>query len=257
MTTENPAEIVPRLVPSPEKTDSLIQAQFDDAQASGLPTSKMLSVMTQFAQQCVKTGQMPKTIDTVEKAIMVFQAGREIGVPPMQALNSYYFVNNKLTMYGPTVIQRIRLWAKIEHGICSDIEANVTITRKDDGTSLSARVTMADLAARGITGGKDTFKKHGRTMLIYKAVGEIVRHIVPEATGSAAVEGDWGDNAEEEKNMAPIRDTSTRLKDAMADKKALTMGGLTIQPTHENETENNEGSQAQDEHKEPANGNKA
>lgn len=72
---------------------------------------------------------------------------------------------------------------------------------------MSSTVTMKELNERGITGGKDTFKKHARTMLIYKAVGEIVRHIVPEAVGSMAVEGDYGPTAsyevdEEKKSRA-------------------------------------------------------
>lgn len=166
-----------------------------------MPTAKMLQVMASFADYCVQTQQLPKTLDSKAKVMIAFQAGRELGIAPMKSLYSFYFVNNKLTMYGPTVIERIRMWARIEYGECTDKEASVTITRKDDGTSLSSRVTLADLEARGLTGGKDTFKKHARTMLIYKAVGEIVRHIVPEAVGAMAVEGDWGPSAFDEQQL--------------------------------------------------------
>lgn len=182
---------------SQETADELALAQYDAISRAGFPTEKTLQVMASFASYCVQTQQMPKTIDTAAKAIITFQAGRELGIPPMKALYSFYFVNNKLTMYGPTVIERIRGWAKIEYGECTDKTATVTITRKDDGTSLSSTVTMDDLKARGLA-GKDTFQKHGRTMLIYKAVGEIVRHIVPEAVGAMAVEGDYGPAAEYE-----------------------------------------------------------
>lgn len=183
---------------SQETADELALAQYEAISRAGFPTEKTLQVMAKFAEYCVQTSQMPKTIDTAAKAIITFQAGRELGIPPMKSLYSFYFVNNKLTMYGPTVVERIRQWAKIEYGDCTAEEANVTITRKDDGTSLSSKVTLADLKARGITGEKDTYKKHARTMLIYKAVGEIVRHIVPEAVGAMAVEGDYGPAAEYE-----------------------------------------------------------
>lgn len=183
---------------STEVADQMAIQQLEAAERAMMPTEKMLAVMARFADYCVRTRQLPQTIDTAEKAIMVFQAGRELGIAPMKSLYSFYFVNNKLTMYGSTVIERIRMWGKIEYGECNDKTATVTITRKDDGTSLSSTVTMEDLKDRGLA-GKDTFKKHGRTMLLYKAVGEIVRHIVPEAVGSMAVEGDWGSNANEEK----------------------------------------------------------
>lgn len=211
----NPASTTGPIIPAPvpkqtisqETADELALAQYESISRAGFPTEKTLAVMAKFADYCVQTQQMPKTIDTMAKAVITFQAGRELGIPPMKSLYSFYFVNNKLTMYGPTVIERIRNWAKIEYGKCDQNEASVTITRKDDGTSLSSTVTMKELNERGITGGKDTFKKHARTMLIYKAVGEIVRHIVPEAVGSMAVEGDYGPTAsyevdEEKKSRA-------------------------------------------------------
>ena len=228
--------------PSQEVTDTMVMAQYEEAAKSGLPTDKIISAMHKFAQHCVASGQLPKTIDTAEKAIMTFQMGRELGIPPMKSLYSFYFVNNKLTMYGPTVIERIRLWAKIEYGICNNETATVTITRKDDGTSLSSTVTMKELDERGLTstaqGKKDTFKKHPGTMLIYKAVGAIVRHIVPEAVGSAAVEGDYGDNADEEKDMTFTRPLSARFAEVREDGSSISMGSL-MQPNHE--AQNKEG----------------
>lgn len=205
-------EVQPRPVPSQHITDELVLAQYEEANKAGFPTDKVLSVMSKFADYCVTTQQMPKTVDTTAKAIMVFQMGRELGIPPMQSLYSFYFVNNKLTMYGAKVIERIRRWATIEYGECNDKEANITITRKDDGTKLSTKVTMEELQARGATGGKDTFKKHPKTMLIYKAVGEIVRHIVPEAVGASAVEGDYGDDSEMEKEMQ-LNNFNNRLRE--------------------------------------------
>lgn len=187
---------------STETADELAMAQYEAASRAMLPTEKMLGVMAKFAQHCVDTGQLPSTINSTAKVIMVFQAGRELGIPPIKSIQSMYFVNNKLTMYGATVMERIRHWARIEYGECDTETATVTIIRKDDGTKLSSTVTMADLKERGIVGNKDTYKKHPRTMLIYKAVGEIVRHIVPEAIGALAIEGDFPEveSNQEEKN---------------------------------------------------------
>lgn len=206
----------PRQLLSQHVADEMAMEQLEEAKRAGLPTEKMLGVMARFAQYCVQTDQMPKTINTTAKAIMVFQAGRELGIPPIKALNSFYFVNNKLSMYGPTVVERIRHWARIEYGECNDKTATVTITRKDDGTSLSSTVTMADLDARGLTktttGKKDTFLKHARTMLIYKAVGEIVRHIVPEAVGAFSVEGDYAADADSEISLSKGNGTERKGK---------------------------------------------
>lgn len=181
--------VVPPPNPLSQQTqDRLAMEQYQDASSAMLPTSKMLQVMQSFAQHCVQTGQMPKTIDSAAKAIMVFQAGRELGIPPIKSINSFYFVNNRLTMFGAVVIERIRMWAKIQYDISSDTEAKITITRKDDGTHLTSHVTKKELQDR--KQWKDVHNAHPETMLLYKAVGRIVRHIVPEAVGAMAVEGD-------------------------------------------------------------------
>lgn len=174
---------------SQDAADELALSQYESVSKSGFPTDKILATMSTFAKHCVETGQMPSTINTVAKAIMVFQAGRELNIPPVEALNSFYFVNNKLSLYGATVIRRIRSVASIEYGKCTDTEAAVTIIRKDDGTELSAKVTKTELEKRGQW--KGTMTAHPETMLIYKAVGRIVRHIAPEAVGSMGVEGDY------------------------------------------------------------------
>lgn len=202
---------------SQETYDMLALEQVEESKRAGLPSQTMLGSMERFASHCVNTGQMPATIDTAAKAIMVFQAGRELGIPPIKALNSFYFVNNHLSLYGATVMERIRNWAIIEYGVCDDKEANVTITRKDDGTKLSSKVTLDDLKARGIADGKygtkDTYKKHARTMLIYRAVGEIVRHIVPEAVGALSVEGDFDEEEQKDKKQRSGKTVTTAWYD--------------------------------------------
>ena len=194
---------------SQEVKDQLVMRNIQEIDRAGFPSNGVLQTMVAFADTCVRTGQMPKTIDTVHKAVMVFQAGREFGIPPIESINSFYFVNNKLSLYGAVVMRRIREVAKckIEYGTCDDTTATVTITRQD-GTSLSSTVTMAGLDKKGLTsskfGKKDTFVKHPRTMLIYKAIGEIVRHIAPEALGSLSMETDYQDEPEVPKRKGSI-----------------------------------------------------
>lgn len=216
---------------SQEVKDQLVMRNTQEIDRAGFPSNGVLQTMVAFADTCVKTGQMPKTIDTVHKAVMVFQAGREFGIPPIESLNSFYFVNNKLSLYGAVVMRRIREVAKckIEYGKCDDTTATVTITRSDDGTSLSATVTMAELDTKGVTssqyGKKDTFKKHPRTMLIYKAIGEIVRHIAPEALGSLSMETDYQDEPEapKRKGSIDISEKTEALPEAKKETPAVTV----------------------------------
>ena len=53
-----------------------------------------------FADQLVKTGFLPKAVDTAGKALAIIFAGQEIGIPPMHALRSINVIQGKPSLRG-------------------------------------------------------------------------------------------------------------------------------------------------------------
>jgi hypothetical protein len=101
---------------------------------------------------------------------------------PLEAVNSFYFVNGKVALYGEMAIsQVIKCGHKIEWGICNKETATVTITRGDNGASNSVTFTMAEANERGLTAGKDVWKKFPDNMLRFKAFHSCARFTVPDA----------------------------------------------------------------------------
>lgn len=147
---------------------------------------KRWQAMQVMAQAFIQSGALPSTIDNAPKMIMVFQAGYEAGLQPIEALNSFYFVKGKLTIFGELKIaQVIKAGHKLTWGECNDQKATLTITRGDNGESMTGTFTMAQAKARkldmGVNGIKDAWLKFPENMLKYKVFDTLAKFIVPEA----------------------------------------------------------------------------
>ena len=166
---------------------------------------KRWQVMTAMAQTFINSGSVPASIQNAAQMIMVFQAGFEAGMQPVESLNAFYIVNGKITMYGDAVTsQIIKAGHTVEWGDCDDTKAEVTITRGDNGKAMTGKFTIDMAEKKGLfktAKGTDNifWKKYPENMLKYKALGLIVDFIVPDALRGVSVkevvEADLGDDA--------------------------------------------------------------
>lgn len=192
--TTDPAAAQPR----DPKTMEVIPASdeyYRAAEAKSLEwmNPKRWQVMQAMAQTFINSGALPDSIKNAAQLIMVMQAGYEAGMQPLESINAFYIVNGKITMYGDAVTaQVIKHGHTVEWGLCDGNEAEVTITRKDNGKSMTAKFTLEMAIERGLTvygdGRPNKFwQKFPANMLKYKALGEIVDFIVPDALHGAPI----------------------------------------------------------------------
>jgi len=148
---------------------------------SSFPTQAEWNTLNVIAKTLKEGGVLPKGIDTVQKMVVALQAGREIGLQPIEAMNCLYFVNGKVSMYGEAVPnQIIRAGHTIKWGECNAQTATVTITRGDNGDSMTQIFTMQDAIERGYT-SNPIYKKYPENMLKWKALGMIAKFLCPDA----------------------------------------------------------------------------
>lgn len=137
--------------------------------------------MDMIAKTFLNAGAMPKGIDTAPKLMVILQAGREAGLSPIEALNSLYFVNGKVAMYGEAVpLQIIRSGHAIKWGLCNAETATVTITRGDTDESMTTTFTMKEARDRGYT-TNPVYQKYPENMLKWRALGMTAKFICPDA----------------------------------------------------------------------------
>jgi hypothetical protein len=176
-----------QIAPTPESKKDMVPVS---QVFSSFPTQEEWNTINVIATTLKNGGVLPKGIDTVQKMVVVLQAGREIGLQPIEALNSLYFVNGKIAMYGEAVPMQIRRAGhRISWGLCNAEQAEVTITRGDTGESMTQKFTMAEARARGYT-SNPIYQKFPENMLKWRALGMIAKFIVPDALRGIGIKED-------------------------------------------------------------------
>ena len=139
------------------------------------------NVMRQQAEVLVKSGFLPVAINTPEKALAIMQKGKELGIPPMEAMSSINVIQGK-----PSVSPQLMLALARRTGELEDLKmesndkgATVTIKRKDQSpytTSFGIK-EATDLQLIG----KDNYKKQAATMFQWRALAANLRVTFPDA----------------------------------------------------------------------------
>jgi hypothetical protein len=120
-------------------------------------------------------------MDTAPKLMVALQAGKEMGLQPLEAINSFYFVNGKVALYGDMAIaQVLRAGHKVEWIDCNDKTATVKITRGDNGASNQITFTMQMAIERNLT-KNPVYKTYPENMLRFKAFHLCAKFIVSDA----------------------------------------------------------------------------
>lgn len=172
------------------------------------PTKEQWQIMEFMAKTFRDAGAMPKGIDTVPKLMVVLQAGIDCGLTPLASLNSFYFVNGNVRIWGEQKIAQVLkaghtvYWGNVldENGDlkktapCSKTYASITIKRKDTGQMMSAELSMAEASARGMDKGpngiKDTWRKYPENMLKFKVFDMVAKFLVSDALQGVQIDDD-------------------------------------------------------------------
>jgi hypothetical protein len=59
-----------------------------------------------MADTLIESRALPQYVQNKEQAIVVMQAGFEMGMKPLESLNSLYLVNGQITIWGKALVKR-------------------------------------------------------------------------------------------------------------------------------------------------------
>ncbi len=139
------------------------------------------NLMRQQAETLVKSGFLPAAVNTAEKALAIMQKGKELGIPPMEALSSINVIQGK-----PSVSPQLMLALARRTGELLDMKmetsekgATVTVTRKSQSpyTTTFGVKEATDLGLMA----KDNYKKQAGTMFGWRALAANLRITFPDA----------------------------------------------------------------------------
>lgn len=154
-----------------------------------LPSSSEMAVIRQLVADLaplIGTDFLPRQIDTPHKALAIVLKGRELGIPPMEALAQLYVVNGKVTMQAQLMLALIArsglgTW-QIEESTAQ--ACTVVMKRSDNGAAMRLRFTIEEAKAAGLLGKSGSaWSAYPAAMLRARAISACARIVFPDVIG--------------------------------------------------------------------------
>ncbi len=133
-----------------------------------------------WAELAVKAQIIPSNMNAFQ-AMVIVQAGKEMGLQPLQSLRSMSFIKGRLTMS----VQLQLAMAKNRGVTMDDPEegdgfCQVTLHRGKE--SVTCNYTREDAKKAGLIASGGNWDKYERQMLRWRAIGDALRLIAPDMT---------------------------------------------------------------------------
>jgi hypothetical protein len=143
-----------------------------------VPDAKNLSDISRIL---LDSGMWPKLkANGVPGVFAVIEYGRELGIPPVAALNTIVIVNGRLTMEAKAMLAVANQRAGVTWGVEST-NKGCTITFSRPGFQpLKSTFDELDAKAAGLS-GKDNWKAYPKDMYFARAAARGIRQIAPDA----------------------------------------------------------------------------
>lgn len=151
----------------------------------GVQLTTMVEAM-EFARAVIDSGLAPKDFRTAAQVVVAIQCGAELGIPPMQSLQSIAVINGRPSLWGDAALAIANssgLVKNVEETITGETEdavATCTVTRVD-GRVTQRSFSWQDALTAGLPGRNPQYKSYPRRMLQMRARGFALRDSVPEA----------------------------------------------------------------------------
>jgi hypothetical protein len=146
------------------------------------PSESEWNMLKEQASMMVKTGFLPRTIDTPEKAIAIALKGRELGIPPMQAFSHIHIIDGKPTISAELMLSQI--WKHCPKAVIDYLESTdmkCVIEAKRPGHKATKFAYTIDEANKAGLLNKANWRGYPAAMLRARTVAIVARALFPDA----------------------------------------------------------------------------
>lgn len=144
---------------------------------------KILSELMEYGKMFAESKVFPDVQSAAQGAVKIL-AGREVGLSPMQAINSFYFVNGKLGMMTQAMAALIKKSGKYDYQIVNQTIESCTIAffkLNGDKEKLGESTFDKKMAAGAGIINKDVWKNYPINMYFNRALANGARWFCPDA----------------------------------------------------------------------------
>ena len=184
----------------PEKKKQEVLTRSDKAEISKAIQTTETNVLNPIefkqmeilATKLMDSGAVPKCYENSAQILMALQAGFEMGLKPVESMQSFYIVNGSLNLWGKAVPRRLR-----EHGYTigyqdeTPVSSTVVVKSRDDEEMYTETMTFSDAEQSGWTKDNQGRLKVGwrpginrKLKLRYGALSTLIKTYLPDVLGS-------------------------------------------------------------------------
>lgn len=149
---------------------------------NSFPSPQEFTTMKEMGAMAVKSGLLPTSINTAEKAVIIMLKGREIGIGPMEAFAKISVINGKPSMDAELMLSQVyKKIPKAEINIVKTTNTECVIEAARPGKKPTTfSFTMED-AKRADLLNKGPWKSYPAAMLRARTISAMARAIFPDA----------------------------------------------------------------------------
>lgn len=152
--------------------------------------------MREMANTFIQSQALPAHIRNAAQLMVVFQTGRELGMLPMESVNSLYLVNGRLALQGVAMLRKMHsAGVKIKWESESDSGAKVTLSGLDR-SPYTTEFTAEDARKAGLIPAApgSPWTKYPKNMFRWRALSNAARLFCPDVIQNLYLVEELSDN---------------------------------------------------------------
>lgn len=158
-----------------------------------IPSDREFETLQMVAKTACTSG-LYGNVGSEQKIFMILLAARELGLPPVQALNGgIWNIQGKIEISARlmnSMIRRAGHSISIKH--CDSTKCVLEGKRADNGDTFTSQFTIEDAIKAGLA-NRGPWKTYTEDMLYSRAMSRLGRRLFPDVIGTAYVEGEIRD----------------------------------------------------------------
>jgi hypothetical protein len=164
-------------------------------------------ILRHQADTLVKSGFLPTAINTWQKATAMIMYGKELGMGPMESIQSIDVIQGKPTQKPQSMKAMVhkKLPGAVFRVVKSDDKSCEIEAARPGDTVTKFIFTIEDAARLGLT-NKDNWKKQPKVMLQWRCIGHVARTVFPDClSGVSYTPEEMGAEVDDEHNIIEVK----------------------------------------------------
>jgi hypothetical protein len=145
-------------------------------------TPVVLQAMTQLADKFVASGAFPTTVKNPAMAFVMMQAGIELGMKPVQAIQNMFFIHGRLSMYSSALLGLMKGNGLIVKW--KELSAKKVVGEFSTAMQPPVDIEFGEEDARRAGLGGENYKKYPQDMYVARCISRAAK-LFPELIGAS------------------------------------------------------------------------